>query len=264
MEHYGIRGLAKDWFILYLDNRQQTFTINNNTSSSISISCGVPQGSVLGLLLFLIYINDFHLCSDIFDFHLFADDANLFCRHKNLSIMQSIINTELTNVHNWLCVNRLSLNIEKSNFVTFHPPQKTISYNFELIINDKHLNQENCIKYLGIFIDSNLNWKSQIKSIITKIKRSIGVLSKIRYYVDTAILINLYYALIYPFLIYGIIAWGNTYPTTLQPLYVSQKKVMRIITFSKFDEHSSPIFKSLNIIKLFDFVSYLKYCNFHV
>ena len=169
--------------------------------------------------------------------------------------MQSIINTELTNVHNWLCVNRLSLNIEKSNFVIFHPPQKTISYNFELIINDKHLNQENCIKYLGIFIGSNLNWKSQIKSIIKKIKRSIGVLSKIRYYVDTAILINLYYALIYPFLIYGIIAWGNTYPTTLQPLYVSQKKVMRIITFSKFDEHSSPIFKSLNIIKLFNLVT---------
>ena len=255
LEHYGIRGLAKDWFISYLDNRQQTVTINNNTSSSISISCGVPQGSVLGPLLFLIYINDFHLCSDIFDFHLFADYANLFYGHKNLSTMQSIINTELTNVHNWLCVNRLSLNIEKSNFVIFHPPQKTISYNLELIINDKHLNQENCIKYLGIFIDSNLNWKSQIKSIIKKIKRSIGVLSKIRYYVDTAILISLYYALIYPFLIYGIIAWGNTYPTTLQPLYVSQKKVMRIITFSKFDEHSSPIIKSLNIIKLFDLVT---------
>ena len=166
--------MAKDWFISYLDNRQQTVTINNNTSSIISISCGVPQGSVLGPLLFLIYINDFHLCSDIFDFHLFADDANLFYRHKNLSIMQSIINTELTNVHNLLCVNRHSLNIEKSNFVTFHPPQKTISYNFELI-NDKHLNQENCIKYLGIFIDSNLNWKSQIKSIIKKIKRKFVI-----------------------------------------------------------------------------------------
>ena len=83
----------------------------------------------------------------------------------------------------------------------------------------------------------------------------MGALSKLRYFVNTDILINLYYSLIYPFLIYGIIAWGTTYPTTLQPLYVLQKKAMRIMTFSKFDEHSSPLFKSLNIIKLFDLVT---------
>ena len=113
----------EDWLKTYLDNRQQTVTINNNTSSSISISCGVPQGSVLGPLFFLIYINDFHLCSDILDFHLFADDANLFYRHKNLRIMQSIINTELTNVHNWLCVNlEIGLNALFTN-VTFGAQQ---------------------------------------------------------------------------------------------------------------------------------------------
>ena len=87
-------------------------------------------------------------------------------------------------------------------------------------------------------------------------RSTIGILSKLQCYVNINILINLYYSLIYPFLIYGIIVWGNTYPTTLQPLYISQKKVLRIITFSRFDEHSTPLFKLLNIIKLCDLVPF--------
>ena len=105
------------------------------------------------------------------------------------------------------------------------------------------LRQESCIKYLGIYIDSNLNWKSHIDYIAKKIKRSIGILSKLRYYVDNRIIINyLYYALIYPFLIYGMIAWGSTYHSNVQPLFILQKNPVRIMTFSKFDEHSSPLF----------------------
>ena len=110
----------------------------------------------------------------------------------------------------WLRSNKRSLNIQKSSFVIFHPPQEKIS---------KCLNQEKCIKYLGVFIDSSLSWKSQIQYILTKIKRGVGILSKIRYYSGINVLSNLYYALIYPFLIYGTIAWGNTYSTTVQPLF---------------------------------------------
>ena len=110
--------------------------------------------------------------------------------------------------------------------------------------------KRNCIKYVGLMIDSNLNWKCQINCIAKKIKRSIGIISKLRHYVGQKILVNLYYALVYPFLIYGIPAWSNTYPSTIQPLFIIQKKVMRIITFSKFDASSSPLFRNLNIIKL--------------
>ena len=109
---------------------------------------------------------------------------------------------------------------------------------------------------MGILIDSNLNWKDQVECIAKKIRRSIGILSKLRYYVGLDILLSLCYALIYPFLTYGIIIWGNTYKTTLQPIFILQKKGIRIITFFRFDEHSSPLFKSLEIIKFLDLVTF--------
>ena len=108
LEFYGIRGIANQWFSSYLSNRMQTVTVNGVTSNSVNISCGVPQGSVLGPILFLLYINDFHHCSKVFDFHLFADDTNLFCKHKNLTSLQESINNELSNVNSWLCANKLS------------------------------------------------------------------------------------------------------------------------------------------------------------
>jgi hypothetical protein len=175
---------------------------------------------------------------------------------KNINILQSRINSELDKVNMWLCANKLSLNVGKSNFVLFHPAQRNIGNNFVLTINNNIIPCSSSVKYLGILIDSNLNWKSHIASICRKIKRSIGMLSKLRYYVPLKILVNLYYALIHPFLTYGIIAWGNTYATTLQPLFILQKKAMRIMTFSKYDQHSSPLFKKLKIIKLFDLITF--------
>ena len=122
-------------------------------------------------------------------------------------------------------------------------------------MNGKALTQENCIKYLGIFIESNLTWKPHVEFLAKKI-RSIGILCKIQYYLDTNTLIQLYYALIHPFLIYGVLVWGNTYQTTYQPIFILQKKAIHLITFSRFDEHSGPLFKSLNILKLCDLVSF--------
>ena len=123
-----------------------------------------------------------------------------------------------------------------------------------MTLNGKQLKRDSCIKYPGVLIDSSLNWKLQIAYITNTIKRSIGILSKLCYYVNTDILTNLYYSLIYPFLTYGIIVWGNTYLSTIKPLYILQKKTMRIITFSRFDELSTPLFRLSNIIKLSDLV----------
>ena len=243
LEYYGFRGLVKQWSISYLSERRQIVTVNLEKSAECIVSCGIPQGSVLGPLLFLLYINDFSKSSNIFYFYLFADDANLFYEAKNLSALETTVNCELTNVYIWLCANRLSLNIDKSNYVLFYPPQRNIQrFSFSLSINNHQLKREYCIKYLGLMIDSNLNWKKQVASVLKKVRRGIGILSKIRHYITIDILKSLYYALIYPFLIYGLIAWGNTYNTTLQPIYILQKAV-RVITFSSFDHHSNPLFK---------------------
>ena len=123
LNHYGIRGIINDWFSSYLLGRSQVTEIDSNLSTINKISCGVPQGSVLGPLLFLIYINDFHNSSEKLSFYLFADDTNLLYADKNLKSLEKImVNNELVRVSDWLNANKLTLNAKKSNFVIFHPP----------------------------------------------------------------------------------------------------------------------------------------------
>ena len=254
LNHYGVRGVANDWFISYLNNRRQHVSIGNVTSDNLFISHGVPQGSVLGPLLFLLYINDFHNCSDLFDFHIFADDTNLFYSNRSLLTLEALVNESLNHISEWLTVNKLSLNIKKTNFIIFHPPQKVTHYSPNLYINKEKIIQVKSIKYLGIHIDTHLNWKSHISYISKKIKRSIGILSKIRHFVNISILIQLYYTMIYPFLTYTLTTWGNTYSTNLKPIITLQKKAIRILTFSDYDAHSSPLFSKLKLLKFSDLV----------
>ena len=158
------------------------------------------------------------------DFHLFAYDANLFYKDNN-SNFQTYLNNELDKVYEWLCVNKLFLNITKSNFVIFHSRQRTIKNNLQVFINNEQLKQDQSIKYLGgVMVDSNISWKRHTNYTVKKVKRNISLISKLLHYVSLFTLKYLYYALIYPFLTYGILVWGNTYQTTLQPLVILQKK----------------------------------------
>ena len=180
MYYYGIRGIAYEWFKTYLYNRKQHVIIDNAKSDVKVLTHGVPQGSVLGPLLFLLYINDFQNCCNLFDFHIFADDTNIFSTNKSLLDLESIVNANLHHISKRLSSNKLSLNIDKTSFVIFHSPQKRIkNYQFKLYIGTKEIKHDKCIKYLGVYFDSSLTWKSHISYVSKKVKRCNGILFKL-------------------------------------------------------------------------------------
>ena len=234
-----------------------------------------PQGSVLGPLLFLIYINDLPNISKILKFYLFADDTNIYYESTSSKKLEKTLNCELKKLYQWLCVNRLSLNIKKTNFVIFHPFNKKVVESPTLIINKKAISEEKYVKYLGVLIDSSLNWKHHIANTAKKVSRSIGVMYKIRPFVNTNILKNIYYGLIYSHLLYAIQAWGFAFETHKSKLVVLQKKAIRMITFNdkRLDNwslvHTSPLFKELEFLKLneifeFQLVCFIFDCLHHL
>ena len=162
-------------------------------------------------------------------------------------------------LHQWLCVNRLALNISKTNFVIFHPYNKPLKKLITIKINKKAIAEEKYVKYLGVLIDSSLSWKTHIDNLVKKISRPIGIMYKIRYYVNHIILKNLYYSLIYLYLLYAIQVWGSAFAGHTQKIIILQKKVVRLITFQdKPPGYNGPLattdllFKDLNILKIED------------
>ena len=128
LNHYGFRGVINDWFSSYLNNRTQTTQVGQHISDKAIITCGVPQGSVLGPLLFLLYVNNIHKCSNKLWCYPFADDTNILYADKNVKALEATINIELGKFYVWLTSNKLMLNTKKSNFKVFHPYQKQLAY----------------------------------------------------------------------------------------------------------------------------------------
>ena len=166
------------------------------------ISCGVPQGSVLGPLLFLLYINDLPNVSSKLKFFLFADDTNIYFEADMLKV-EKVVNNELKKLYLWLNVNCLSLNVSKTNYIIFHPYNKPLKTHITIKINKKAIIEKYHIKYLGVIIDSHLNWKQHILSITKKMSRFIGM-CKLRHFVNKKMIKNIYYSLIYAHLVYAI------------------------------------------------------------
>ena len=163
-------------------NRSQYVKYDCWESSSLNISCGVPQGSILGPKLFILYINDLCNISKLFKYILFADDTNLFCSGKDIAQLSNAVNTELCKLKLWFAANKLSLNISKTQFMLFSR-SKCIP-NFQLFIDDKQLDRVKSTKFLGVIIDEKLCWAEQIAKVKSKVSRNISLLYKVRSVMD--------------------------------------------------------------------------------
>ena len=254
LNFYGFRGIINEWFQSYLTNRTQTTQIGSHVSTKLISPCGVPESQVLGPLLFSLYVNDIHLCSNKLHFFLFVDDTNFLYADKDLKSLEQTVNAELKNLHDWLTTNKLTLNTKKSNLVIFRPKQNKIRYLPRISIFDSEKNRrvslehKSYIKYLGVLIDKNISWKNHLDCVITKISKTIGMIAKLRYFVPSSVLTNIYKSLVLPYLTYGLVAWGNVSKNYLNKIVVLQKRVLCLIYFVDRKEHAIPLFVNAKIL----------------
>ncbi len=253
LKHYGINGKAHTLMKSYLTNREQYVELENARSDTLPLTTGVPQGSILGPLLFLIYINDISHASSLFKFVIYADDTNL---NTNLEIVAQsnigtdinmILNTELANISDWLKCNMLSLNVLKSKYMIFHKPQKKVP-NLQLKMNNTEIERVPLFDFLGLTLNENLNWKSHIDKISNKISRSIGILNRQKHFIPLQSRLHIYSSLILSYINFGILSWGYQCDRIIK----LQKPAVRIVSLSKYNAHTEPILKNLNLLKVKD------------
>ena len=251
LENYGVRGIPLSWFKDYLTRRQQQVKCNGTTSRFKLIKFGVPQGSILGPLLFLIYINDLPNTSSILHFVLFADDSNVFFSHKSYDELFRILNQELLLVSDWFKANKLSLNLAKTNYILFCSHRKsTPQQKGKVQIDTTDIPQVKSVKFLGVYVDQHLTWNNHIEQIALKIAKNIGILTRISYLLPTNIMLTLYYTMIYPYIAYCNMIWASNYNSRLHRINVLQKRVVRLIAGSPYNSHTKQLFMQLGILKI--------------
>ncbi len=250
--HYGVRGIANNWFSSYLHKRSQRVKLGDNSSGFLDINCGVPQGSILGPLLFLIYINDMRRAVNHSTIHHFADDTNLLCSEKDPLILRTKMNNDLRLIFEWLCANRLSLNVSKTEFIIFKPPKKKLNDRITLKLNGITIHESPKIKYLGIIMDDRLTWKHHVFELSKKLNKSTGVIYKMRRLCPQRVLLSIYYSLMHSHLNYGLCVWGNAIEEYLNKIRLTQKKIIRILNNADYDAHTDPLFANLKVLKLND------------
>lgn len=258
LNKYGIRGVANNWIKSYLTNRKQFVQYKDAHSTTQTITSGIPQGSILGPLLFILYINDL---SDALDLSVlsFADDTTLYLSHSNIQTLYHSSNNELSKLFKWLNANKLALNTDKTKYMIICSKyHKYNNYNLNLTINGNIIQQigdnkdDKMIKFLGVYLDEHLSWKNHIQYINGKIANSTFIMNKAKNLIPKAALKTIYHTLIHPYLTYGILAWGHTINNNNNKTFLKQKRAIRVINNAPYNSHTEPLFHSSHILKLKD------------
>ena len=274
MEKMGIKGITLEWFKNYLTGRKQFVSLNGISSSLLNSTIGVPQGSILGPILFLIYINDLPYCSTLLAL-LFADDTTLLASGDNIEDLIQYVNSEFKKIVTFFRANMLSLHPEKTQFILFSNSNIVKSKEINLFIDMNNVNENDpnlikkikrilsnsefpAVKFLGVLFDPDLNFKMQIHHISSKISKSLYILRCVKNILSEKALKTLYYSLVHCHLIYGIHIWSSTSISNLNELKVKQKNAIRTITLSKYNAHTLPLFKNLKILPLDSLIYFFK------
>ena len=244
LNHYGIRGLAGDWFTSYLNNRTQVVQIGTVKSKCSTITHGVPQGSILGPVLFLLYINDLPINVPEGKTVLFADDTNFIFQDAKFNALNVKVGETTAKLEQWLAHNELKLNTDKTVYLNFTHPCPNNS--LQVLLNNTIIKEVDCTKFLGIWVDSNLTWENHIQHLTEKLCRlcyAFRVLAKIS---PIELLKVVYFGYVHSIISYGIIAWGSSSKST-QVLKL-QKRILKIIKQVPIQTKSKQIFRELEVL----------------
>jgi hypothetical protein len=263
LHYYGIKNTASNLLSSYLTNRQQYVDLDGTESDTLKISTGVPQGSILGPLLFIIYMNDIAQLSSMFTMVMYADDTSLqsTLNNFNSNITADInikINSELNKISEWLKANKLSLNVSKSKYMVFHQKNKKFR-DPQIAIDNIDIEKVDTFNFLGLTIDKHLNWKAHSDKIYSKISRAIGILNRLKYFLPLHVKQTMYNSLILSHINYCILAWGGN----LARIEKQQKRAIRVVTCSKYNMHTEPLLKNLKILKASDIFKLAKLKFYH-
>jgi hypothetical protein len=266
LKKMGVGGVELEWFRNYLCDRKQFVFIDGNCSPLLSILLGVPQGSILGPLLFLIYINDLPLASELLS-SLFADDTMLLKSGPNIEELTTLVNTEFQKVVQYFRANKLALHPNKTQFLLFthslaakeNPPEIYINNNdvgmqdpskLILIPNINVKSPVPAVKFLGIFIDPALNFKYHIEKMTRKLATALFFMRNAKNFLNMEALRSLYYSIFHSVIVYGIHVWSSTANSNLHGIILKQKAAVRTICGSRYNDHTEPLFKLQKILPI--------------
>ena len=252
LDHYGIRGKANMWFQSYLNNRKQYVELNNKKSSCLPIDTGVPQGSILGPLLFLIYINDLPSASNL-KCVSFADDSNLLIQGDNLKELTLNLTKELEGISDFFKANQLKLNAKKTKMVFFRKKSLPDGHQqMDVVLDGTKLSHDDEAEFLGTIIDGTLSWEKHCTKVANKISRNNGLLNRVKHLLPPSSLKLLYHSFILPHILYALPAWGGCSAQNKKRIITIQKRAIRTISKSYYSAHTEPRMKKLGLLKFED------------
>lgn len=253
LERYGFRGTFLALLKSYLQFRRQQVTITNFTSALKPIKAGVPQGSILGPLLFNLYINDVVNIDRDTKFIIYADDTSLFLTDRNIPNLITKANHLLNKLDEWSTANSLTINTTKTKAVLFRPRQQLTRYEFNLKLGSTVIEVVPVVKSLGVLFEEHMSWTNQVEAVLNKLAKLVGILCRLRFFLPQSIKQLLYKSLFLSKLSYCYLVWGTTTKTNITKLHKIQKKAVRIIANVPYDTHTEPIFRCLNLYPIHDF-----------